>query len=290
MFSQAVNKDIYLSPHLVGGVLPIGADSLEKIVRDAAAQALGTESVAIHYRIHDGRCWYLAMPAADLASHPNSWCPLTLALPGGPAYADQSLIYWYEQNGHVAALLWDGDVPQFRLVSGPTRMVLPRLQTMGKPAIQIMAEGHEILDWKMPQLKQERDLRRTINMLNIAGLAVILLSILVLYYVHLTMRVHKPSLLQAQMRVQEHQDRMLEQSAMLAKSPTRYHLDNIQYMIDHVRLKNGVLAKYEINPDGRGAVWEVLLPQTVSDYSIGKFTGESQGVSGDWRVRIKGEL
>jgi len=48
----------------------------------AAAEVLGTERIALIHSSHKGVVWYLAAPAADLASHPNCATPLAAALPG----------------------------------------------------------------------------------------------------------------------------------------------------------------------------------------------------------------
>ena len=48
----------------------------------AAAAILGTEQLAVICSRVKGDIWYLAVPAVDLASHPNSASPLAAALPG----------------------------------------------------------------------------------------------------------------------------------------------------------------------------------------------------------------
>jgi hypothetical protein len=48
----------------------------------AAAAILGTDQLAVIHSRVKGDIWYLAAPAVDLASHPNSASPLAAALPG----------------------------------------------------------------------------------------------------------------------------------------------------------------------------------------------------------------
>ena len=48
----------------------------------AAAAVLGTENIALIHSRTQNDIWYLAAPAADLASHPTSTTPLAAALPG----------------------------------------------------------------------------------------------------------------------------------------------------------------------------------------------------------------
>jgi hypothetical protein len=52
----------------------------------AAASVLGCDSVALVCTRAQGEVWYLACPAADLASHPDAETSLAAALPGAPGH------------------------------------------------------------------------------------------------------------------------------------------------------------------------------------------------------------
>jgi len=53
---------------------------------EAAGAILGTENLALIWTRTQKDIWYLAAPAADLASHPNSLSALAAALPGASGH------------------------------------------------------------------------------------------------------------------------------------------------------------------------------------------------------------
>lgn len=61
-----------------------GADASQAVA--AAAGLLGTDNVAVIHRRSQGWIWYLAAPAADLASHAGAVSVLAAALPGAAGH------------------------------------------------------------------------------------------------------------------------------------------------------------------------------------------------------------
>jgi len=71
---------------LIAGRIPAGRGNDAEQAAAAAASLLGTDHVAVVQRRWQGAIWYLAAPAADLASHPCAASVLAAALPGAPGH------------------------------------------------------------------------------------------------------------------------------------------------------------------------------------------------------------
>jgi hypothetical protein len=67
---------------LIAGRLKAARGRELEAVSAAAAAILGTERLAVIHARTQGDIWYLAAPAADIASHPGATTPLGAALPG----------------------------------------------------------------------------------------------------------------------------------------------------------------------------------------------------------------
>ena len=78
----SIIEEFHFPPDIIGGVCPHVPGEEEDIIWNAAAEACDTERVHVVWQVFDSRIWYLAVRSADLASHPNSWCPFAAFLPG----------------------------------------------------------------------------------------------------------------------------------------------------------------------------------------------------------------
>lgn len=67
---------------LIAGRLKAARGQELHAVTAAVTALLGTERIALVHSRTQGDIWYLAAPAADLASHPGASTPLSAALPG----------------------------------------------------------------------------------------------------------------------------------------------------------------------------------------------------------------
>lgn len=75
---------------LISGRVKAKRGREQELVFSTAATVLGTERIAlIHSRFQDD-VWYLAAPAADLASHPECTTPLSAALPGARGHEGEA--------------------------------------------------------------------------------------------------------------------------------------------------------------------------------------------------------
>ena len=74
--------DFYFPSELIGGCCPRVVGKEEEIVWNAAAEACDSERVHVVWHAIDNRIWYVAVRSAELASHPDTWCPFSSLLPG----------------------------------------------------------------------------------------------------------------------------------------------------------------------------------------------------------------
>ena len=75
----------------------------------AAAAVLGTEQIAIIHSSSQGQVWYLAAPAADLASHAGATSPLADALPGSKNHQGDGAYVADVAGGLQAIVVKNGD-------------------------------------------------------------------------------------------------------------------------------------------------------------------------------------
>jgi len=165
-------KDLlpYLPHELVGGSVPHIAGTEEEAVWNAASQACGTEKVNFCYTIENKRCWYIATPTSSLASNPDSWCPLSAALPGNSEYWDKETVYIYEQEGMASALRWDPDTGRMQVFLGAGRTLLPRIQSMDANFVTINPEMASPVPWRNRALKTEKLSRAAARVLLLVGI------------------------------------------------------------------------------------------------------------------------
>ena len=280
-----------LAPHLpsdlVGGSVPQIAGTEEEAVWNAASQACGTEKVHYVYSVEDGRCWYLACPSSSLASNPDSWCPLAAALPGNSEYWDRETVYLYEQEGMASALRWDPETNRMQVFLGPSRTLLPRVQSMDANFATINPEVADIAPWRCRQLRTEKLSRASSFTLLYVGLLINVIGILVLIgnYIFTNM-VHRD--LDSVKRETEKLSTDLMVNAYNAlQSDTIKHMVRIQELLDALAKIDGTLVKYEVSR--ANIVWEALVPQSFSTCSGALGSCQVQpGLEKDGRVRIKG--
>jgi hypothetical protein len=138
----------------------------------AAAAVLGTESIAlVHSRSQDD-VWYLATPTAELASHPASASPLSVALPGVKGHEGDGAYVSDLAGGLQAVVVKQGE--SLHSFVGTLAMAKRFATLEGATASHVcLGEG---LPWQLPaQATQRRDalLKRA---LTASGLVVALLA------------------------------------------------------------------------------------------------------------------
>ena len=280
-----------LTPHLpqemVGGSLPHIPGAEDEAVWNAASQACSTERVHFCYSIEDGRIWYLACPSSQMASYPNSWCPLAAALPGHSEYWDRETVYLYEQEGLASALRWDQETGRMQVYLGASRTILPRLQTMDANFVTINPEVAEVVPWRNRALKTEKLSRATARLLVLSGLALNSLILLILVLQMIWTHSVRADLSAKTTETQSAVAKLMESAAASMQNDSVRHMVNIQELLDELVKIDGTLVRYEIKEGGR-AEWEALVPQAYSS-GVGIIRGQVQPqIEADGRVRIIG--
>ncbi|MBX2833909.1 MAG: hypothetical protein KTR28_02955 [Micavibrio sp.] len=276
-------------PHeLVGGVIPHIPGTEEEAVWNAASQACGTEKIHFTYSIDEKRIWYLACPSEELASYPDSWCPLATALPGNSEYWDKETVYLYEQEGLASALRWDPETGRMQVFLGASRTILPRVQSMDANFVTINPEVADIVLWRNRQLKTEKLSRATARMLVLSGMFVALISALVLLYSYVAVNMINRDLASVKLQTNEAANTLMVNAYNAMQSDTIKHMVRIQEILDGLSKLDGTLVRYEVS--GNRAQWEALIPPAFVQPVQQRFSVQvdDNNEEKDNRIRVKG--
>jgi hypothetical protein len=279
----------YLPFELVGGSVPYVAGTENEAVWNAASQACGTERVHYTYTIEDGRCWYLSTPSSALSSFPNSWCPLAAALPGNSEFWDTETVYLYEQEGQASALRWDPDTHRMQLFLGPSRTILPKLQSMDANFVTINPEMADTVTWTNHSLRSDQLSRAAGRILLLSGLVACVLVALTILTLNIRTNLLEPNLEQAQVKTQAATSLLMQRAQQQFRNEATVHMIRIQELLDALLTMKGTLVRYEVSSDGR-VEWDALVPRAFSSGDnpiLGKVTTVG-GLEDDDRVRIRG--
>lgn len=273
----------FLPSDLVGGSIPYIPGKEDEGVWNAAAQACGTERVHYCYSIDEGRCWYLATPSSALASNPDSWCPLSAALPGNSEYWDRQTVYIYEQEGLAGALRWDQETGRMQVFLGVSRTILPRIQSMEANFVTINPEVAKPVVWKNRALYQEQLSRMVLKVLFFSGLLVTLGALLVWVGAYTLANSLTPKLEKAREITVQATNTLMMDAANALQSNTDHHLARVIELLNTTAGFGGVLTKYEVKADN-SVEWTALIPNAVQP---GQIQATAVGIE-DGRVKVKG--
>jgi hypothetical protein len=101
--------DTFTPRSMISGRIKAGREPAQMAAAEAASAVLGSENVALVYSCVQGDIWYLAAPAADVASHPSAATPLAAALPGTDHHEGDGAYLSDLANGLQAVLVKSGD-------------------------------------------------------------------------------------------------------------------------------------------------------------------------------------
>ncbi len=278
----------FLPQELVGGALPLIPGVEDEAVWNAASQACSTERVHYCYTIEENRIFYLACPSAQLASNPNSWCPLAAALPGNSEYWDRETVYLYEQEGVAAALRWDQETGRMQVYLGASRTILPRIQTMDANFVTINPEVADVVPWRNKALRTEKLSRATARMLVLSGLLLNIIIIAILSLQMLLTHSVQRDLTQVKFETQNAVGDLMQSAASTMQNTSIQHMVNVQELLDSLGRIDGTLLRYEIKSGG-AAEWEALVPQAYSNGIKGVQGQVQPEIEPDGRVRIIGK-
>ena len=280
-------QSVYLPSDIVGGSIPYIAATEDEAVWNAAAQACGTDRIHYTYTVHEGRCWYLATPSSALASNPDSWCPLAAALPGNSEFWDTETVYIYEQDGVAAALRWDDETGRMQVFIGPSRTILPRMQSMEGNFVTIKADGLKAVPWHNRALMQEKLSRATVRGLFWSGLIVTLIALGFWLASHVAATVVKPDVRKAQQETESATVNLMLEAGKALTSDSQRHLYRVQELLVSLQDVGGTLIKYSVEKDG--VVWEALIPSALAGNVVARYDAKTIGREKDGRLRIRGK-
>lgn len=280
----------YLPGDMVAGSVPHIPGMEQSAVWHAAVQACGTEKVQFCYSAEGGRVWYLAAPSSSFASAVDSWCPLAAALPGQSEHWDKDTVYLYEQEGQASALRWDPESGRMQLFLGPSRTILPRIQSMNANFVTVNPENARPVPWINRNLKMERMARYVSLLLLLSGTLFAIGLILYVLFLNVMLIAVNPALDNVKKETVQASEQLITQSYQAFASNVPKYLVRVQELHQELYAKGGILLRFEVKQGGT-LEWEAFVPQAViaADNPVfrgAKPTGEIN--SEDGRVRIMG--
>jgi hypothetical protein len=285
-----VAAEIGLSPYLpadiIGGSVPHVLGAEDEAVWNAASQSCGTDRVHYVYSVADGRVWYLAVPSASMASNPDSWCPLAAALPGNSEYWDRETVYIYDQEGTAAGLRWDQETGRMQVYVGPSRTILPRLQSLDANFVTINLERAQPVIWRNMGLNEEKMSRGAVRFLVWSGGIVALVSLGFWFLTHVAGVALRPNLFKAQAETRAATEKLMLQASQVTRNEADRHIFRLQELLLQLSNINGTLLKYNVK-EGK-VVWEALVPAAADGSGLDALRAKVMGASPDGRIRIQG--
>lgn len=286
----------YLPSELVGGSLPYVPGMEEETVWNAAAQSCATEKVHYVYSIEGDKIWYLACPSSQMASNPDSWCPLAAALPGNSEYWDKQTVYIYEKDGTAGALRWDQETGRMQIFLGAARTILPRIQSMDANFITINDHVAGIVPWNNRQMRTELLSRASARILLVAGVGLSLLLIAFNALQYVTINFLDRNLEEVRKQTDDASVNLLMEAQKLSRNQVAEYTFRMQQLLDDLSRIDGTLVRFEVT---KGKLqWEALVPAAYAsavgggnqkNATVLSIKGEVlPGIEKDGRLRIRG--
>lgn len=279
-----------LPSDLVGGSVPYIPGTEEEAVWNAASFMCGTERIHYTYTIEGDRCWYIAVPSSSLASYPDSWCPITAALPGNSEYWDKETVYLYEQESQASALRWDPETGNMKLYLGPSRTILPYIQSMDANFVTINAATAQVVPWVNRDLKTDKLSRAAARIMLLSGIIATVIAFAFIVLLYVSAAILNPRLDLARAETDSAANQLLNSAAEGLENVTIQNFNRIQELLDSLYSLKGTLVRYEVKADG-SIEWEALVPPAYTVGSTPSLAGSEivGAIEKDGRVRIIGK-
>ena len=164
--------EIFTPRNFISGRVTAARGQALQAAAAAAATVLGTENIALIHTRNQDDVWYLAAPAADLASHPGEAIPLSAALPGAKNHKGDGAYVSDLVGGLQAVVVKQGD--RLHSFVGTPAMV-KRFAILEGATASHTCSG-EGMPWQLPaEASKQRDARLKIA-LTASGLVLALLA------------------------------------------------------------------------------------------------------------------
>lgn len=239
---------------LISGRTKITRSRDRETAFSAAAAVLGTERIALIHTRFKGDIWYLAAPAADLASHPQCTAPLSAALPGTRDHEGEGAYTTDLPGGLQAVVVKNG--PNLHSFVGTPTMVKRFIALEGaKETLPCTAKG---LPWQFASEMIGRREARLNAAITVSGLVVALLGAGAWLWA-----AHNQTRLEELRLGLGNEQRTAWTQALRSLEPQAYPkaLANLQKAVEQAIKEKGALVQFEYK-DGR-ATWTLNVNYRV---------------------------
>ena len=244
--SDNKNMELFTPRNFISGRVKAARGQELQTAAAAAAAVLGTESIALIHSSSQDEVWYLATPAADIASHPGGVTPLSAALPGAKDHEGEGAYVSDLAGGLQAVVVKHGD--KLHSFVG-TPVMAQRFATLEGAKATHVCSGKGMA-WQLPaEATKQRDALLKLA-LTISGLVVALLACGTWLWAARDVS-HQIELRDA-LR-QDHLTAWTTAVKMLEPSGYPKALADLQKAIAQAIKEKGVLVKFE-HQDGR-SIW-----------------------------------
>jgi hypothetical protein len=271
--------EFWFPPDLIGGTCPYIAGNEEEIVWNAAAEACDSERVHVVWQASGNRIWYLAIRSSDMASQPNSWCPLASLLPTMKGAAPSPVLYTY-YGDEIAVLMivtldglqvFRGTGPVVRAKSERTARELDNAEIVNLDPDRI--EDLDRVPWYSVSLFEDRARRILATLSVLASIGVAAVSFLVWLTASMSSVAARHELTEARQRTETKTMQLLQSAEITRTSPLRDQIEKFLSLNDGLLSLNGFLNVYEIK-DG-STRWRAVVPPSATADRITAIGGKS---------------
>ncbi len=275
----AAIEGYYFPPELIGGSCPRVHGSEESTVWNAAADAADSERVHVVWHAAGERVWYIAVRAADMASHPHTWCPFAALLPGMKDAVPPPACYTCYSDETAVMMTISADGLQIhRGTSSVLRAKAERTarELGGAPVIDLVPDviaGLSPTPWFSMSLFEDRS-RRILSAVSVfASMAVAAVAVFIWFVAAMAAMNARGDIEATRAEGAEKSGQLLKMVQDLRASPMREQLAKFADLNDGLLALNGLLEVYQIK-DGK-ILWRAVLPPSVTSERINELGGQT---------------
>lgn len=258
------SENVMLPRDILGGCLPQDGKNDRDNILNAASQAFGTERILFAYSTYEGKCWYIAIPSHYAGDYNDGWCPLVAALPGNPLFKTKDDIYVYEQDGLIAALVFDDMTGRMQLYAGVRTLIMPQLKSLQKNMIMIDAKAPHF-SWINCGLEKERQDAKAGRLFLVSGLWFLFLIFGAWLFLHIQNYFSTQDIMKNYSVVQKQTDSVLAQWHSLTRQSVMPHLARMSRVKHLIEKQKGTVVLYDYSADER-----VFVKARFKDKKIGE--------------------
>lgn len=272
-------EETYFPPDIVGGTCPRVAGQEEELVWNAAAEACDSERVHVVWHSFDNRIWYLAVKSSDLASHPNSWCPMAAVLPGAKDASAAPICYTH--YGEEMATMMTVTQDSLQIFRGTNLVVRAKAERISRendnaPIIELipdMIAGLTPVPWYSISLFEDRARRMIAIAAVLVSVALTGLAFLVWLLASMALITTRQDLSQTQRNTQNKVTDLMGMVQNLHASSVRDQIAKFDNLNEGLLDLNGYLEIYEIK--GGRERWRAVVPGNVTADRINAIGGKT---------------